>query len=268
MNTRTDNVTVFKDTMSMCEHDPSLKKAVQASIAGTVLYEPGEKIDIGEPRYEDTEVSITKERTFATVQKTVLKGRTAVLNFASAVNPGGGVTRGASAQEEALCRCSTLYPVLNTKTLFENYYKVHRRERDCRFSDRVIYSPDIMIIKDDTDHPERLDPHYRQPVDVITCAAPNLRPDWDPPVIVTGDELYNIHLSRGRQILSSAAAHQADNVILGAFGCGAFCNDPDIVSAAYDALLDEFAGYFDQVIFAVYCRDYETANYDAFARIV
>lgn len=52
------------------------------------------------------------------------------MNFASAVNPGGGVRSGSSAQEESLCRYSTLYPTLNQQFLWKKYYEVNRQAND------------------------------------------------------------------------------------------------------------------------------------------
>ena len=60
------------------------------------------------------------------------------------------------------------------------------------------------------------------------------------------------------------AAQKADAVILGAFGCGAFANDPWAVARAYRDALEEYGQYFSYIEFAVYCRDYESENYTAF----
>ena len=69
-----------------------------------------------------------------------------ILNFASAIHPGGGYIRGANAQEECLCRSSTLYPVLKP---FEHFYSFHTNICDTRYSDIMIYSPEITFFRDD-----------------------------------------------------------------------------------------------------------------------
>lgn len=53
-------------------------------------------------------------------------------------------------------------------------------------------------------------------------------------------------------------------LVLGAFGCGAFMNDPNIVAKAYSTALEDYLFCFDQIEFAIYCRPWETENYDAF----
>lgn len=109
-------------------------------------------------------------------------------------------------------------------------------------------------------------------MDVISCAAPNLRertgnlhnPETAVSVHLTSDEQYALHLKRAKHILHIAASKRVEALILGAFGCGAFANDPWAVARAYKDALEEYGQYFKYIEFAVYCRDYETENYDAF----
>ena len=84
---------------------------------------------------------------------------------------------------------------------------------------------------------------------------------------LTGKQICFRFFGRRHSILHIAAAHGAEILILGAFGCGAFRNDPEAVAAAYRDALAEYGKYFDEIEFAVYCRGYETGNYDAFRRI-
>ena len=202
--------------------------------------------------------------------------RIAVLNFASATTPGGGVTKGSSAQEESLCRCSTLYPALTSNALWDAYYSVNRAARNPLYTDALIYSPGVTICKTDDQFPERLEQSDWVEVDVITCAAPNLRQrpgnqynlDQSAPVVVSPEELLALHKNRARHILTVAASKGVDAIVLGAFGCGAFQNDPTVVAEAYKDVLEEMKGYFSLIEFAIYCRPRETANYDAFSRIL
>lgn len=273
-----DLIEVFEDTRSWYSEDPELQKAVADSIAGTHLYPEGAAPAPGPARFpEGTTVTVSRRRTLEAALERLSgdpKVRVAVLNFASATHPGGGVTRGSRAQEEALCRCSTLYPALCTQTLRREFYDFHYGRHDTRYTDACIYTPGVTVIKTDTSVPQRLDRREWQKVDVLTCAAPNLRknpynamnPGSGTPLKLSDGELLALHVKRGRQILRVAAHHGADTVILGAFGCGAFRNPPNVVAKAYRELMNEFDGQFKAVEFAVYCSSRDTGNYDAFAR--
>lgn len=79
------------------------------------------------------------------------------------------------------------------------------------------------------------------------------------------DGLYQLHLKRAKHIMHIAASNGVDAMILGAFGCGAFANDPIIVSRAYRDAIADYKQFFHVIEFAVYCREDETENYDAFS---
>lgn len=106
--------------------------------------------------------------------------------------------------------------------------------------------------------------------------APNLRarpgnvynPDEAEAVEVSPEQLYEIHVSRAKHILTVAVSKGADALVLGAFGCGAFQNDPAVVAKAYRDALEEFKSYFRLIEFAIYCRPRETVNYDAFKKVI
>ena len=83
-------------------------------------------------------------------------------------------------------------------------------------------------------------------------------------VHISPSELNLLHRQRAKHILTVAAANEVNILVLGAFGCGAFANDPRVVADATFEALDEFIKYFDVVEFAIYCRKFETENYDAF----
>ena len=67
-----------------------------------------------------------------------------------------------------------------------------------------------------------------------------------------------------KHILYVAVVNDADVLVLGAFDCGAFRNDPQMVAKAYADVLAEYKEYFRYIEFAVYCQPREIANYDAF----
>lgn len=259
---RTRLSTIFKDSVEMMQSQ-DLQESIKASRANTRTYF-NDNIEFNRPEFgKKTLVTVTNHRTLEAAGLIHEKNpdkRIGVLNFASATNPGGGVVWGSSAQEESLCRCSTLYPVLNQKSLLMNYYDFHRSRQNPLYTDRCIYTPSVKVIKSDTDYPERLDSNRFFDVDVITCAAPNLR-HAEP---ISDAELERLHLQRGRRILDVAVENKIDCLVLGAFGCGAFRNNPQVVAKVYAKLMEEFKGAFDLVEFAVFYWGNEITNYQAF----
>lgn len=264
-------ISVFKDSMSHIDGDSSLQQSVASSIASQQFIAEGTDIALPQPPYaEPAKVVVTKNRSFEAARPYAEQGlKVAVLNFASSTNPGGGVTRGASAQEECLCRVSTLYPCLKDESMWDLFYAPHRKARNPLHNDDIIYTKDVIVFKDDDYQP------LTQPfaVDVITCAAPTLREqasnrynpsDGDQAPDITPEQLLALHERRGRQILSAAAANGAEVIILGAFGCGAFQNDPAVVAQAYANILPDYLHYFRTIEFAVYCRPRSPQNFEAF----
>ena len=268
-------IEVFRDTQAFFEDDPQLAKAVEEGVRNARFYAADDYPALPEKRKTPVIITVTKNKTFqAAIERHFRhpRERIAVLNFASAVNPGGGVKSGSRAQEESLCRCSTLYPTLNQSYFWKKYYDVNREANDPLHTDACIWSPGVVICKSDSGIPQRMDPEGWVTVDVITCAAPNLRektgnihnPEMAQPVHLSWEEQYTLHLQRARHILHIAAANRVSTLILGAFGCGAFANDPGAVAAAYKEALEEYGQYFRYVEFAVYCREHEQENYIAF----
>ncbi len=268
-----ERIAVFKDTMSRIESDSRLQQAVSSSIAAQVFYPEGQPIALPTPPYtEPAQVIVTKNRSFEAARPYAEQGlKIAVLNFASSTNPGGGVTSGASAQEECLCRISTLYPCLKDESMWDAFYAPHRKARNPLHNDDIIYTKDVIVFKDDDYQP--LPKPFT--VDIITCAAPTLREqssnrynpsDGDKAPDITPEDLLALHEKRGRQILSAAAANGAEVIVLGAFGCGAFKNDPAIVAQAYANILPEYLHYFRTIEFAIYCRPLSPQNFDAFKK--
>ena len=270
---------VFLDTLLFILEEEQLKEATSYSIDNTVLYLERDIPVLPEQKQGVGEIAVTQSKTFEAAmrwKRAHPKDRVAVLNFASAVNPGGGVKGGSSAQEESLCRCSTLYPTLDQQFLWDAYYNKNRMAKNVLHTDDCIWSPDIIICKTDEDIPQRIEPMGWEKVDVISCAAPNLRqepsnffnPEGGVPVRPSTEDLIQLHIKRAKRIMRVAASNGVEVLILGAFGCGAFENDPWAVAKAYRAALPEYRHYFRRIEFAIYCRRYETKNFDAFKQIL
>jgi len=279
MNKRTRLAEIFRDTQQFYSTDPALIAAVEASRKTTKLYDAGKVPAFPDDASKVGNVTVTKSRTYEAAMRLAAQypgKRIGVLNFASATKPGGGVINGSSAQEESLCRCSTLYPTLDRRFLWQNYYDVNRTAGDVLHTDACIYSPDIVICKTDENFPERMPKEKWVTVDVISCAAPNLRntpanlynPESGQAVSILPADLQRLHEQRARAILAIAADNGVDILVLGAFGCGAFRNDPRVVAKAYANVLRDCRRYFDLIEFAIFCRDFETENFDAFAEVL
>jgi len=269
--TKFDNIEIFNDTQKVINSRKSLMDAVKAS-NDKQQYWVTDEVPAFENRFDtDAKIVVSKSTSFGAARK--YNGEIAVLNFASATNPGGGVTHGSFAQEECLCRCSTLYNNLILKEAADKFYLPHRSGLSPLHNDDIIYTPGVVVFKSD----DYKDYGTTKNVNIITCAAPNLRENpknefnsenTTVPATISDDDLLELHKQRGRKILSVAAANKNDYVVLGAFGCGAFRNDPKIVAEAYKQILPEFKNAFKVIEFAVFCRDHETINYDTFKEII
>lgn len=279
MDKRERLAVIFRDTQQFYSTNPALMAAVEASRKNTKLYDAGAAPGFPDGVNKAGAVTVTKSRTYEAAMRlsdTYPGRKIAVLNFASATKPGGGVINGSSAQEESLCRCSTLYPTLDRRFLWQSYYDVNRAAGDVLHTDACIYSPGIVICKTDENFPERMPQEDWVTVDVISCAAPNLRntpanlynPENGQAVSILPADLQRLHEQRSRAILAVAADNGVDILVLGAFGCGAFRNDPRVVAKAYANVMKDCRRYFNLIEFAIFCRDFETENYDAFAEVL
>ena len=224
---------------------------------------------------EAAKIIVSKKRTFEAA-KAYRNNKVAVHNFASASNPGGGVIHGSTAQEECLCRCSYLYFCLNTPDMWDGFYTPHRQAGNPLHNDDIIYTPDVTVFKSDTDNPVLLPENEWYKVNVITCAAPNLRAkpsnkyntgDGSKTAKLSDNEMLEIHEKRLRRILDVAVYGGNDTVILGAFGCGAFMNKANIVAYAAKNVIRDYRHAFKNIEFAVYCSPQDDSNYKTFRLI-
>ena len=167
----------------------------------------------------------------------------AALNFANATVPGGGFLGGALAQEESLCRASGLYACL----LGNPMYAYHAARDDHLYTDTVIYSPDVPVFRGEDGR--LLDSPW--PCAFLTAAAPfaSLHVPRNPGGVLDLEPAFRSRITR---VLAVAANQEHDAVVLGAWGCGEFGNDPVMVSRVFDEVLGgPFAGVFAEVVFAI-----------------
>jgi uncharacterized protein (TIGR02452 family) len=261
---------IFEDTLRHCDKSEQLKDAIRQSVEQQFVILEGPMIDDGSSsshRYDKkASVIVSTKRSYEAAGAYLHQNKKiCVLNFANAFHPGGGVKEGCSAQEESLCRCSTLYQCISAKRVKHDYHDKHKNLRlkgdysnlannDC------IYTPGVVVFKSDVPEPELLPEEEWYKTDVITCAAPDLRGKRNMP----DEKLQSIHEKRGRRILEIAKRQKVDVLILGAFGCGAFENRPETVVCAYKKILKEYVYDFDTVEFAVAGKAENNRNYEVF----
>jgi uncharacterized protein (TIGR02452 family) len=209
--------------------------------------------------------------TFAVVNETTLAGcarlvangtyvRVGALNFASARHPGGGFLNGARAQEESLARSSALYFSLRA---CPEHYAFHRTLATTLYSDRMIASPTCPVFRDDAGA-WLVQPYL---VDFLTSPAPNAgaiarnEPEHLSFIVPT-------LIERASKVLALALHSGCDALVLGAWGCGVFQNDPATVAAVFAGHLlgnGAFVGRFRHILFSVYDTSATRATYQAFA---
>ncbi|MFJ6838370.1 TIGR02452 family protein [Streptomyces sp. NPDC091209] len=237
----------------------SIAAAVDSARAGTRLYGP-EPVETPSVTPVGTSFEVTGESSLEAAHRLTCLGAApvAVLNFSSARNPGGGYLNGAQAQEEALCRASALYTCLLRA---RDFYDHHRAHRDAFYTDRVIHSPGVPVFRDDRGR--LLDKPF--PAGFLTAAAPNAGV-----VLRTtpqrAADLPGALAIRAERVLETAAAHGYRRLVLGAWGCGVFQNDPAQVARAFRGLLVEgrFEGRFDHVVFGILDRTPGRTTHRAF----
>lgn len=276
---RTKNAEIFRDTEYRYKSDSELITIVQESTKNQLFIAEKSIVNITvQPKTDRTKVVVSGKRSIEAAEEYVRQGKkVCVLNFASATNPGGGVVNGSSAQEECICRCTTFYPCLNNDDLWTKFYKPHRKASNPLYNNDCVYTPNVCVFKSDINFPEPLPRDKWWRVNILTCAAPNLRGRPSNPmnphagykqVKVTPTELETLLTYRIRRIFEVAVANENEVLILGAFGCGAFRNPPEIVAKVFYNVMQDYLCYFDTIEYAVYHTEREMANYDAFKRIM
>ena len=211
---------------------------IAKTIETAVLYEDGEGRDLETPdaRFETTKIEV--KRIDAAEAVSSAKGKACVLDFASYRQPGGGYMNGGWAQEEALCAESNLFPIL--EGLRDVYYEPNRQTmRGGLYSDRALYLTDVIFTTGGG----------MKKRDVIVCAAVNRRFALQNHRSEPECDIDMMH--RVQTVMHIAAAHEVDTLVLGAFGCGIFGNDPVKVARMFDDWLKAHPGQFENVVFAI-----------------
>ena len=214
---------------------------VESAKSGTESYPPDRSTPASRRGPWDTVIEIENESTLCAGQRLLRSDlKPVVLNFASATEPGGGFLRGARAQEEYLARSSGLYACLRGNPM----YAFHLEQDDPLYSDYVIYSPGVPVFRDDEG--ALLEDPYS--IGIITspavCAVELLPHEMD--------EVPEAMRGRIRKVLSVGLLHGHDAIVLGAWGCGAFGNDPRLMARLFkESIETDFPGAYKRVVFAI-----------------
>lgn len=182
---------------------------------------------------KDSKVIVEPIDTISALEKYAPLGKTAVLNMASSIKKGGGVEKGAMAQEECLFRCSNLF------TIPDEFYPMDVHE--------YVYTHDATFVKSSTFKPISIK------ADVITIAAPNVNKEnkyYTPKDFFkySYEEQIKIKID---EMFYSAHNFNCKNIILGAWGCGVFKNDPKVIAEAFKKALEQKRYMFNNVVFAI-----------------
>lgn len=232
MSSCRENIKVFENTLYLC--NTVYKNDTAEAMRNTEVIINGASL-IKEKGDKEQNIRIVTAGSVSAIEGVVAGRRVAALNFADALTPGGLVWEGETTQEEDLCRCSNLYPCISQDKVFDDYYGYNRSLENDIYSDRLIYSSDVLFFKDETYWCLSI------PVkcDVITCPAP----------VECSDK--QVFINRIKCIIGAAYNAGVDQLILGKFGCGAFRNDPRLVATAFKEVLNEYK-LFDVVYFPVF----------------
>ena len=235
-----------------------LREQLDRMRAGTEDFPPDRDIDIptGTDGMPTIDIRVCRETTLQACRRLTAEGHTPVaLNFASATEPGGGFLSGAGSQEESIARASGLYASL----LESDMYDYHRDRQLPMYSDWTVYSPKVPVFRDD-DGTLLNEPYFAS---FLTCPAVNVNvvrqqaPRREEGIEEVMDE-------RIDRVLAIAYEKDYSHLVLGAWGCGVFGNDPQVIAELFGEALDgPFRGRFQRIDFAIAGRSGEP-NLEAF----
>lgn len=265
MSNRSERALIAKQTVEIleCGHYTSpaeqvvdLAKQIQNAVQGTAHLAPDSFGDIFRQRDQklaternnhQTQFTVSNTTTLAAARELLQQNASPVLclNFASAKNPGGGFLSGSQAQEESLARASGLYASISGVNA---YYDINRQCGTSLYTDHMIYSPGVPVFRDDAD--ELIQHPYC--ISILTAPAVNCG------AVIKNEpektqEIETTMLARIDKVLALAVVRGYPRLVLGAWGCGVFGNQPSDVAKWFATHLSGpvYQGVFNSVYFAV-----------------
>jgi uncharacterized protein (TIGR02452 family) len=272
------NEWIFEDTLAWISENGKLQGVVRNSFGNQKIYLETDDLPVPENRNLTCRTIVSMKRSLEAASEYSRAGKkVCVLNPAFATIPCSGVTLGYSGREESFCRCSTLFPCLNSEECQQQFYLPHKTARYMLRNDDCIYTPDVFVIKDDSAFPTRMEEKDWYPVDIISCSPPNLRhvPDdfrnpgaGDSSAKIEDSELYRLLVKRAERIFQIVALHGAEVLILGPFGCKVYRNPPEVVAKAFQAARKKYEHHFETIEYAMFGSRDEGEYYDAFRKVI
>jgi len=242
-----------------------VRHAIENNIEKTFTIAPEEwKVIMSKPIIENNETAQIVVKNCSTMEAIIEEraAKIAVLNFASAKNPGGGFLGGASAQEESLARSSSLYASLTKDTTMYEYNKI---QRTFLYSDYMIYSPATLFWYNDEGH--LLEKEII--VDVITSPVPNKGAMLQHTRTEEIEQIKAVFIKRIEHVLQIANQQNIETLILGAWGCGVFRNEPEEVATLFRKVINEkYSNAFKKIVFAIRDSSEKKQVLNAFNEVV
>ena len=269
MRDRNKNIQILEETLAICSRGYYGVNGQRAECKLSKLQMPQSEVVLPEDeipsldqfgRRFSTTYKCEYGDSFSAARKLADEGKECilVLNFANASHPGGGVRNGATAQEEDLCRKSSLLFSLESMQA-RRFYNYNWKQVGNLGTDAVIITPRVEIIRDDENN--LLEESVV--VAVMTCAAPDIREGLGN---MTQEEYEALVYNRIMRMLIVAASRGYNNLVLGAWGCGVFGNDPKVMSDLFKKAARETDGLFETMEFAIIRNDEKPENYNEFSR--
>jgi len=197
-----------------------------------------------------TQITVINETTLNATRRLIKAGHQNVLclNFASAKNPGGGFLGGSQAQEESIARATGLY---NCLLKANEYYQTNRQTKSCFYTDYLIYTPGVPIIKDENG--ENLTELIKTAIITAPAVNAGVVKQREPERL---NEIEEVMKRRIEKVLAVALENQHFCIVLGAWGCGVFANSPTAIAAYFKWVIDhKFHNEFEQIVFAIYSKN-------------
>lgn len=264
---------IAKETLTILEKGYYIHENKKIEVANLTKQSILDTFTISPEKWEDIEkkdillnenqtiIEFKNLSTIQALQEQKSKDKIAILNFASAKNPGGGFLGGASPQEESLARSSSLYASL---TKDWTMYEYNRSQTSFLYSDYMIYSPNTVFWFDDEGAT------LAQPIlaDVITSPAPNKGAMLHRERPNEIQEIEEVFSKRIKKVLHIANQQGTQTLILGAWGCGVFRNDPSMVAQLFKKVIEKhYAKAFKKIVWAIYDRSKEKLVLKAFQEV-